>query len=192
MYDVLLSSGRPEPRVEERHDRVVVTVDRRIAKREVADFIYKADQTYSLTQKERITLGLIAQQEMLTIIHLTNLLDLKDTVQTRDWLGRLVELQVVRSTGRTKGTKYFVDPELLRKLEFKGRTTLRRIEPHRLRELVLKDLEMYKKASIGEIHGRIGTEIPRRDLQRQLGRLASGGDIGKTGKRRWTRYLWTK
>ena len=44
MYEVLLSSGRPTPKVEERDDRVVVTIQRRIVKREVVDFIYKADR----------------------------------------------------------------------------------------------------------------------------------------------------
>ena len=192
MYDVLLSSGRPVPKVEERDDRVVVTVQRRIVKREVVDFITKANQTFALTQKERITLGLIAQHERLTLIHLTKLLEFKDAAETRRWLGRLVELQIVKSTGRTKGTWYFVEPELLRKLDFQGKTTLKGISSHRLRELLLRDLEVYRRASVGEIHGRIGPEIPRRALQYELKRLVGAGEIGRTGAKRWTRYLWTK
>jgi len=34
--------------------------------------------------------------------------------------------------------------------------------------LILRDLQIYGKASIGQIHNRIGKEIPRRKLRREL------------------------
>lgn len=46
IFKVLLSQGRPMPELIETHDRVQVTVRRRILKPEVIDFIAKADQTY--------------------------------------------------------------------------------------------------------------------------------------------------
>ena len=63
IFEVLLSQGRPAPELIETHDRVQVTVRRRILKPEVIDFIAKADQTYQLTQRERIALGLLAQHD---------------------------------------------------------------------------------------------------------------------------------
>lgn len=51
IFEVLLSQGRPAPELIERHDRVQVTIRRRILKPEVIDFIAKADQTYQLTQR---------------------------------------------------------------------------------------------------------------------------------------------
>ncbi len=48
IFEVLLSQGRPAPELIETHDRVQVTVRRRILKPEVIDFIAKADQTYQL------------------------------------------------------------------------------------------------------------------------------------------------
>jgi ATP-dependent DNA helicase RecG len=192
MYEALLSTGRPGPVVKEGDDRVVVTVQRRIVKPEVIDFMIKANQTFSLTQKERITLGLIARQEAVTLAELTRLLELRSAEERRPWLGRLLELRIVKTTGRTSGTKYFVDADLLRKLDFQGKTTLKAIEPHRLRELVLSDLRRHRDASISEIHGRIGTEIPRRDLRRELSRLAASGEIRIHGTQRWTRYSMDK
>jgi len=192
MYEALLSTGRPAPEVREGDDRVVVTVQRRIVKREVVDFMHKADQTFTLTQKEKITLGLIAQHEVVTVGELTEWLHLHTVEETRPWLGRLVEWRIVKTQGRTKGTRYLVGGELLRRLDFKGRTTLKAIEPHRLRELVLSDLERYRDSSLVEIHQRIGPEIPRRELQRELRRLVADGEIRTSGRVRWTRYLWTK
>ena len=105
----------------ERDDRVVVTVQRRIVKPEVIDFMMKANQTFDLTQKERITLGLIAQHEAVTLTELTSLLDLKSLDERRIWLGHLVEWRIVKTAGRTRGTKYFVDADFLSKLDFRGR-----------------------------------------------------------------------
>jgi ATP-dependent DNA helicase RecG len=192
MYEVLLCSGRPAPKVEERDDRVVVTVQKRIVNAAIVDFVAKADQHFMLSQKERITLGLLAQYESLTALQMAKHLDLKATEDLQPWLGRLVQWKVARTKGRTKGMQYSVEPELLRKLNFKGATTLKAIEKHRLRELILRDLEIYKASKIGEIQARIGAEIPRRQIQYQLQLLVGAGEIGKQGEKRHRVYLWTK
>lgn len=38
------------------------------------------------------------------------------------WLERLLNWEVVRQTGRTKGTRYFIDPGMLRTLRFPSQT----------------------------------------------------------------------
>jgi hypothetical protein len=80
----------------------------------------------------------------------------------------------------------------LRKLEFAGATTLKGIEDHRLQALVLRDLEIYKRATVREIHRRIGSEISLLKLQKVLRKLADSGEIGKEGVRRGTVYFSTK
>ncbi|MCE5230657.1 putative DNA binding domain-containing protein [bacterium] len=192
MYEVLLTSGKPAPEVKEGDDRVTVTVQRRIVKTRIADFVINADDLFRLTQKERITLGLIAQNESLTAIQITRLLELKDPADLRHWLGRLHQFEIIQDKGRTKGKEYYVDPDVLRRLDYKGKTTLKRIEDHRLCELILNDLEIYKRSSISEIHGRIGPEIPRRKLKSALAKMVVNGQLGKIGRLRYTQYLWTK
>lgn len=46
--------------------------------------------------------------------------------------------------------------------------------------------------SISEIHGRIGAEIPRRKIRRELGELVAKKEIGSQGVKRSTVYIWTK
>jgi ATP-dependent DNA helicase RecG len=191
LYEVLLSKGKQPPDPVEGPDRVEVTVRKRILNTRIIEFITKADEYYQLSQKEKICLGLLAQQEALTAIQLARLLELKDAEAMHPWLDRLTGWELVRSKGKAKGMLYFISPELLRKLEFKGSTTLRGIEKHRLRELILRDLEIYRKGSIGEIHERIGKEIPRRTLQDTLKRMVQAGEIGKTGTLKHTRYQCT-
>ena len=53
-------------------------------------------------------------------------------------------------------------------------------------------MEIYKQASIGEIHRRIGLEIPKRKVRSELQYLVTTGEIQQQGANKWTQYLWTK
>jgi ATP-dependent DNA helicase RecG len=188
IFEILLSQGRPAPELVEQHDRVQVTVRRRIIKPEIIDFIAKADQTYQLTQRERITFGLLAQHDALTAKELVQSLELPSVDSLQPWLKRPLEWQLVRSTGRTQATRYFIDPQLLRSLDFSTATTLKRIEPHRLLALIVEDVGRYPLTRIGEIHQRIGIEIPRSRIRRSLEQLVKEGTLRQEGVRSGTRY----
>ena len=188
IFEVLLSQGRPAPELIETHDRVQVTVRRRILKPEVIDFIAKADQTYQLTQRERIALGLLAQHDAMTARELAAVLELRSVEAMQPWIKRLLEWDLIQSAGRTQATRYFVDPGLLRHLDFAGETTLKRIEPHRLAALILEDLKRYPESAIGDIRQRIGSEIHPRQVKRALDGLVDKGEVRFEGDKRWRRY----
>lgn len=188
IFEVLLSQGRPAPELIETHDRVQVTVRRRIIKPEVIDFIARADQTYQLTQRERISLGLLAQHDSLTARELATTLELSSVEALQPWIKRLLDWNLLQSIGRTQATRYFVEPNLLRNLNFTGETTLKRIEPHRLLALVLEDLQRYPKSAISEVHRRIGDEIQSKQIKRALDELINRGNVRFEGDKRWRRY----
>lgn len=188
IYEVLLSQGRPMPELVETHDRVQVTVKRRILKPEVIDFIAKADQTYQLTQRERIVLGLLAQHDAQTARELTTALELPSIEALQPWLKRLLDWHLIQSAGRTQATRYFVEPALMRSLNFSGETTLKRIEPHRLAALILEDLRRYPESAISDIHQRIGGEIHPKQVKRALESLIERGEVRFEGYNRWRRY----
>jgi ATP-dependent DNA helicase RecG len=188
IFEVLLTQGRPAPELIETHDRVQVTVRRRILQPGVIDFIAKADQTYQLSQRERIALGLLAQHDALTAREFVFRLDLSSTEALQPWIKRLLGWGVVKSVGRTQATRYFVDPGLLRSLDFTGGTTLKRIEPHRLAALIEEDVGRYPGARIGDIHQRVGSEIPRSRVRRGLEQLVKDGKLSQEGVRSGTRY----
>ena len=192
IYEALVTTGRPVPEVREGDDRVMVTVRKRILNPAIIDFMFKADQAYEMTQKEKIALGLIAQHEAVTAINLCGILEIRDAGDLKPWIDRLCNWQMVKTRGRTKATEYYVDPELLRKLDFKGKTSLKGIEKHRLRELVIRDLEIYKESGISEIHNRIGAEIPVYKLRRELAVLAKEKLIVTKSSKRWKKYLLSK
>ncbi len=188
MYEVLLSQGRPVPEIIEGYDRVQVVIRRRVPKPAVIDFLVKADQTFHLQQRERIALGLLAQHEALTAREFAVLLELASPDALRPWLARLIGWEVIKTAGRTQALRYFVDPHLLRDLDFTAVTTLRRIEPHRLSALILEDVARYPGTKISEIHERVGSEIPRSQVRRTLDHLVKNGKLLLTGTRSTARY----
>ena len=141
------------------------------------------------TQRERITLGVLAQSEGMTARELAASLETGGAHALESWLGRLADLGLVSSAGRTKGTRYFVNPAALAESGVKLATSLLRIEPHRLLELVREDLRRYPGAKIGEIGGRIGPEINRSQLRRALKQLVGSGEARMQGQRATARYL---
>ena len=86
----------------------------------------------------------------------------------------------VSSAGRTKGTRYFVEPALMKESGVYLPTSLTRIEPHRLLELVREDLRRYPRSKIG---ARIGAEVPRSRLKRSLAQLVRSGAVVLEGQR---------
>ena len=193
MYETLLANGKPIPVVTEGDDSVSVRVDRRIINEEVIKVMQHADQRYDVKQKQLICLGLIALHESLTASELIKILNLKDADALRSWLRLLIDKDIVVSTDdRSKAKEYRVNPNILRGSEYKGKTSLKRIEDYRLKELILEDLKIYKIASLAEIQKRIGEEIPSKKIWNQLQKLVTNGTVQKIGKNRWQKYQITE
>lgn len=188
MYELQLSLGRPVPVAREGTDSVHVAVKRRIIKPEVIELLKEADSRYHLTQREKITLGLLAQTEGLTAINLAKHLELESVEALQPWLGRLLDLGLIKSLGRTRATRYFVEPNLLRGAKLDEKTTLSRIESHRLKALILEDLKRYPESSSSEINRRIGVEISLRTVRRALDDLVKDKHVRFEGERRWRKY----
>lgn len=105
-----------------------------------------------------------------------------------NWLGRLTGFGLIISKGKTKAKEYQVNPDFLKKAKFKGKTNLKRIENHRLEELIYQDLKIYELSLINDIHKRIGEEIPLRKIKSTLNKMEVDKKILKTGVNRWTKY----
>ena len=189
MYETLLANGKPIPVVTEGDDSVSVRVDRRIINEEVIKVMQHADQRYDVKQKQLICLGLIALHESLTATELIRILNLKDADELRSWLRLLIDKELVIGTSvHSKSKEYQVNPLLLKSSQFMGKTSLKRIEDYRIKELIKEDLKIYKVATAAEIQKRIGEEIPSKKIWKQLQALVEEGHIRKLGSNRWLKY----
>ena len=192
MYEVLLSNGKQIPKVEEGDDYVKAIVGRRIISQEAIKVIRYALQVAELRQKQIICLGLIAQHESISATDLIKLLNLKNRNELSPWLDKLVDDGIVETSGRKKGKEYRVCSHILKESGYKGQTSLKRIEPYRLRELIIEDLKIYECASLRDIQQRIGDEISYQKLWKQLDNMIKEGILESTGKNRWTKYRLKK
>lgn len=192
MYDRLLTSGRAAPSVTEGTDSVHVVVQRRVIHPGVIRLIAEADQHHKLSQRERIALGMLGQSEGMSAMELAQSLELPDPGSLRPWTSRLLELSLVEQSGRTRATRYFVPPNLLRDAGLDDQTTLTRIQPHRLRALILEDLQRFPNSSRVDIHRRVGSEIHQKTVIRAINALIEEGLVLPSGEKRWRTYSLAK
>lgn len=188
VYAKLLGSGKPLPTVIETNERVTVIVKKQFVSKEVVRLMDKASNEFTLKQKELISLGLLAQQQSYTALEISSILNQNEEVGLRNWLGRLIDLELVIKTGKGKGTQYAVNPEFIRKINFKGKTNLKNIEDYRLEELIFKDLTAYPNSAFSEIHQRIGLEINQFKIKRMLKSMVESNILISEGQRKWTKY----
>ena len=85
-----------------------------------------------------------------------------------------------------------MNPEFLKKFDFKGKTNLKGIEGHKLKALINEDLSIYEPCLINEIHQRIGGEIPIRKIKAMLNKMILQKELTKVGLNRWTKYSLNK
>ena len=169
MYQILLSSAKHIPIPYQGDDFVKFTIHKRISKTEIVSLINRTNEEFQLNSKELISLGLIAKHNSISAIQFSKELNLPDTTNVvTNWLGRLIELNVVVTRGKTKATEYLVNSDFLKKVNFKGRTNLKRIESHRLEELIYQDVKIYGPTPLGDIHKRIGDELPYNKVRKTI------------------------
>ncbi len=189
MYEILLQQGKLVPKVFEGDDFVSVKVWRRIHNNKVLELMDFVDKHYLLRQKQKICLGIIAMHESITARELEKLLEIDNSDELRPWLQPLIKQGLVISRNvRSSGLEYRVNSMLLQDANYKGTTSLKRIEDYRLKELIIEDLKIYKEARINDIHDRIAPEISEKRIKAQILNLEKDGIVGRRGANRWTSY----
>lgn len=188
LYDLLLSTGRPVPEVEETSERVKVTIRGRSLDLQALRVVAAAESSVALRERERIALGLIARYGPLTAAALASRLALRNTAEVHQWIERLLDLRFVQRRGKGSGTRYRVNAALLKASGYRTRTSLVTIEDYRLRELIGTDVEHYPESAISDIIERVGREIPRSRYRRLLAVLVREGELVLRGERRGARY----
>ena len=188
IYAKLLGSGKPLPLIKETDERVTVTIKKQFVSKEVVRLMDKATSEFGLKQKELISLGLLSQQQSYSAIEISKILNQNEDQGLRNWLGRLLDFELIVKTGKGKGTQYAINPEFVRKINFKGKTNLKNIEDHRLEELIYKDISVYSNSAFSDIHKRIGEEINKHKIRRVIKEMVDDQRLYVEGINRWARY----
>lgn len=187
MYETLLMAGKNKPIVVEGDDFVEVSVYRKIITKDAARLSDYISTHYRLKRKSLIALGIILQKRSLYASELTNELQLTEQDRLRSYVEPLLTNDIINSKGIGKGTKYEISPLFLNKSKYQSPTTLKTIEPYRLKALILEDLRFYPNSSIAEIANRL-PDVEYNDLEKMVRKMAQEGEIVPIGGRKYRKY----
>lgn len=187
MYETLLMAGKNKPIVVEGDDFVEVSVYRKIITKDAARLSDYISTHYRLKRKSIIALGIILQKRSLYASELSNELQLTEQDRLRSYVEPLLTNDIINSKGVGKGTKYEISPLFLNKSKFQSPTTLKTIEPYRLKALILEDLRFYPNSSIAEIANRL-PDVEYNDLEKMVRKMAQEGEIVPIGGRKYRKY----
>jgi ATP-dependent DNA helicase RecG len=190
MYETLLSMGKTIPIVREGDDSVSVTVERKIVSKEasrVYEYLQYAFPEVVSHQKAMIAFGMILQEEIISSESLSKKLQLRESDRLRSYVEILCTKNIVMTRGRGKGTKYYVNPDIISNSRANLKTTLKTIEPYRLRELILQDLRYHPRSLMSEMSERL-PDVPFAELQKCVRKMATEGVLAYEGGRKYRRY----
>ena len=187
IYETLLTSGKCKPVVYEGDDYVEVTVYKKIVSKEssrICDFV---SANYKISQKAYISLGIILQKKSVTASELSKELQLTDGNRLRPYVESLIANNIILHKGSGRGTKYEINPEFVSTTKMQFPTTLKTIEPYRLKALILEDLKYHSNSLLSEMATRL-PDVDFTELEKMVRTMAKDGEITPIGGRKYRRY----
>lgn len=187
IYETLLTTGKCKPVVYEGEDYVEVTVYKKIVSKEssrICDFV---SANYKISQKAYISLGIILQKKSVTAGELSKELQLIDGSRLRPYVESLIANNIILHKGSGRGTKYEINPEFVSSTKMQFPTTLKTIEPYRLKALILEDLKYHSNSLLSEMATRL-PDVDFSELERMVRTMAKDGEITPVGGRKYRRY----
>lgn len=187
IYETLLTSGKSKPIVYEGDDYVEVTVYKKIVSKEssrICDFV---SANYKISQKAYITLGIILQKKSVTAIELSKELQIVDGGRLRPYVESLVSHKIILTRGTGKGVRYEINPEFVAGAQLQFPTTLKIIEPYRLRALIHEDLRYHPNSTMAEISNRL-PDVVFAELAKMVGKMVKNDEIVPIGGKKYRKY----
>jgi ATP-dependent DNA helicase RecG len=191
VYEKLSLDAKPFPEIESTFNKMAVTVQSAIIDEEALSVIDYVNKHFHLTQKETITLGVIATRKKLLSTQLSTALQLNQEVKLRYWLGFLLDKNILISRGVKKGTEYLLNPELFSQAKLNLTPSLKTIEPYKLEALILEYLKLNGCNKLSKIQESMAEVYPN-DIKKAVYRMAEKGDLVPAGAKRNRTYCLPK
>lgn len=187
MYETLLSAGKSIPEPYEGNDYVQVTIKRKIINKEAARLCEYVMNNYNISQKAIIAFGLILQEGPISATSLSKKLQIDSNDRLRSYIGKLADENLISSKGKGKGTKYHVSPTLISSVKSNLPTSLKTIEPYRLRALIEEDLRFHPDSMVADISKRL-PDVDIEELKKTIRKMAIDRLLITNGGRKFRTY----
>jgi len=183
VFEKLARDAKPLPVIESNFTKVSVTVYSGTVDTDTISILDYIDKNFQLTQKEYITLGMVATEKKIPSTQLAVKLQLSQEDKMRIWIGSLIEKGILITHGIKKGTDYLLNPDLFAKAKLNIKPTLKTIEAYKLEALIIEDLKYNGKSKITDIHNRL-LEIPENEIRKTVYGMVKKGDLTTDGGKR--------
>lgn len=187
IYEITSLDSKRPPVIESSFNETKVTVYSGIQNAEIIPLLDYAQRNYRLSQKNFIALGAITQAEKIRSIDLIEYLQLSDEERLHSYISNLLKEEIIIKDGRGKGTSYRVNPKLIINSKVNKKTTLKTIEPYRLKALVLEDLKVHPMSIMDDIAKRL-PDVDFNDLKKMVRKMATNGEIHHDNGRKYRKY----
>ena len=105
----------------------------------------------------------------------------------RSYIGKLSDEGIIASKGKGKGTKYYISPELISNAKSNIPTSLKTIEPYRLKALIKEDLRFHPLSMVAEISNRL-PDVDLNEIRANIRKMALDGELITEGGRKFRKY----
>lgn len=187
IYEVDSKDGKPFPEVQSAYDHTRITQRSNILDPAVVQLLEYAAKQFELSQKNFIALGMVARAGKLPATDLSKALQLAADDRLRTYTEKLLEKGIMEAKGQGKGTAYIVAPAIIHAAKANVKPTLRTIEDHRLRALIVEDLQRHPRSERVEIQTRL-PDVNERDIVKALNALLKAGTVQHGGGRKHRKY----
>lgn len=187
IYKTLLTSGKNKPLVYEGDDFVEVTIYKRIVTKEASRIFDFIEANYRISQKSYISLGVILQQKNISASNLTKELQLLEGDRLRPYVESLVSNNIILTRGTGRAARYEINPEFVASSRLQFPTSLKTIEPYRLKALIYEDLRYHPNSTMAEIANRL-PDVEFTELTKMVGRMVKNDEIVPIGGRKYRTY----
>jgi len=187
VYEKLSLDAKPFPEIESSYSKMMVSVRSSVIDEEALSVIDYVNKHFQLTQKETITLGIIATRKKLLSTQLSNALQLNQDEKLRHWLGTLPDKNILISRGVKKGTEYLLNPDLFSQAKLNLTPSLKTIEPFKLEALILEYLKLNGCNKLSKIQEGLAEVYPN-DVRKAVYRLVEKEELVTDGAKRNRTY----
>jgi ATP-dependent DNA helicase RecG len=187
VYEKLSADGKAFPELESDHIKLSVALNSTLLDSEAISVLDYINRNFALTQKEIITLGIIAREKKVLATQLSVRLQLNQEDKLRYWIGTLLEKNILVARGVKKGTEYLLNPDVFSKAKLNLTPSLRTIAPHALQALIMEDLKYNGASRLSEIQGRLNGAIAD-DVKKTVYKLVERGLLETHGGKRNRTY----
>ncbi len=188
IYELNSMDAKPMPVLETDYNSVKVIQFSGIINTDILPLFDYIGKNYpTLTQKNIIALGIIARYEKISAPELIKNLQLQDNGRLKGYVENLIVQGIVQTRGIKKGTQYLVNPRLISGAKLNIPTTLRTIEPHILKALIIEDLKKHPQSLVSEISSRL-QDVDRKDIQKLIYSMVRKRELSTTGAKTNRRY----